>query len=241
MRVPESDWGVDLFARPSATSPSNQIDTQSFSTSFSHQLSPSDSVVRLWQPPASYPSFSGLWEAPISHSFDPITRQDDLARKPTARSLSKRVSASRLLRQSTPPRPHRHAPYPIRPDSTRWSAPPATVYLCQWIDGARSCGTIVAGTKNAIGQHLREQHAIRLKADKTSQVCYWEGCRKSMQRESIPRHILAVHAKDKVPCPSCGSTFARSDSLKRHQRTCLPVTEEKNADQAGEWHHDHSF
>ncbi|KAF8554302.1 hypothetical protein OG21DRAFT_1104748 [Imleria badia] len=242
--VPESAWGVDLITCPSATIPSNQIDTQIFSTSFSHQLSPFESVVHSWQTPAPYYSpvpeeaaFSGRGDNPIPHSFHPIALQGGAVRKPTARSLTKRVDASRLLRQSTPPRSQRHAPYPIGPDSTRRSAPPVTVYQCQWIDSTGPCGAIVAGTKNTIGQHLQYEHAIRLKADKTFEVCCWGGCRKSMRRESIPRHVLAVHMRDKVPCPSCGSLFARTDSLKRHQRTpCLPVTKGENAGQAGECH-----
>ncbi|KAI9573884.1 hypothetical protein HD554DRAFT_1990414, partial [Boletus coccyginus] len=91
------------------------------------------------------------------------------------------------------------------------------LHQCQWFDGTRPCGALVAGTKNAIGQHLQTAHGLRLKADKTMQVCHWEGCRKSMRRESIARHILAVHMLDKVLCPSCRSRFARTDSMQRHQ------------------------
>ncbi|KAF8141884.1 hypothetical protein EV363DRAFT_1088691, partial [Boletus edulis] len=64
---------------------------------------------------------------------------------------------------------------------------------CQWTDGTRPCGRVITGTKLAIGKHLRTAHAIPLKADKTSQTCWWEGCYREMRSESIPRHILTVH------------------------------------------------
>ncbi|KAF8546720.1 hypothetical protein OG21DRAFT_1527642 [Imleria badia] len=216
--VRKSACGVDLITCPSATFPSNQIDTQIFGTSFSHQLFPFDSVVHVPQTLAPYyPSapeeaaFSGRGENPIPYSFHPITLQGGPVRKSTTCSPTKRVDA-RLPHQSMPPRSQRHAPYPIGSDSTRRSAPPVTVYQCQWINSAGACGTIVTGTKNAIGKHLQDEHAIRLTADKTFE--------------------------DKVPCPSCGSLFARTDSLKRHQRTpCLQVSKGEVASQAGEFHH----
>lgn len=246
MNEPESIWAADLFAYPSATRTSNQTDTRFFSDSFLHQLPPSDSVVCLWQPPATHhPSvhdevaFVGVGETFLPHSVDPMTLPESHhVRKPTAHSMSNRVSASQSLAPTSaapPIRSPRYTPYPIGPDNTRRSASPASGYQCQWFDSAGPCGAVVTGTKNAIGRHLRTTHAIQIKADKTIQLCHWEGCHKSMRRESIPRHILAVHMLDKVPCPSCGSRFARSDSLQRHQRTqCLAKGEVSDASKAGE-------
>jgi uncharacterized protein YodC (DUF2158 family) len=246
MNGPESIWAADLLDHPSATRTSNLTDTQIFSDSLLHQLPPSDSVVRLWQPPAPHhPSvrdevaFVGVGETFLPHLVDPMTLPESHpVRKPTARSLSNHVSASRLLAQSSaapPIRSPRYTPYPIGPENTRRGASPASGYQCQWFDGAGPCSAVVAGTKIAIGRHLRITHAIQLKADKTVQLCHWEGCHKSMRRESIPRHILAVHMLDKVLCPSCGSRFARSDSLQRHQRTqCLAKGEASDACKAGE-------
>ncbi|KAH0836487.1 hypothetical protein J3R83DRAFT_8121 [Lanmaoa asiatica] len=97
----------------------------------------------------------------------------------------------------------------------------------------------MSGTKSAIGRHLQEAHAIRLKADKTTQVCLWEKCRKQMRGESIPRHILAVHMRDKVLCPGCGLHFSRTDSMQRHLKTCLVKGED--ASDACKWESDLAY
>ena len=242
MNGPDSLWPADLFTCPSTTRTSNQTDPRFFSNPYLHQLPPSDSVVRHWQPPIPHhPSVRDevafVGETFVPHSVHPTITlpESHPVQKQTARSLGKRVSASRSLAQSSTAPPIRYTPYPIGADSMRRSASPATDYQCQWSDGARQCGAVVAGTKNAIGRHLHAAHGIRLKADKTIQVCHWEGCRSSMRRESIARHILAVHMQDKVRCPSCGSRFARTDSLQRHQRTqCQAKGEASDACKAGE-------
>ena len=165
----------------------------------------------------------------VGEIFTPHTSQTLpgclLGPKPTCRAQGERVCAPRLLSRSASPSV-RHTPYPVGLDRTRRSDLPTSTYYCQWSDGARPCGAVVEGTKHAIGEHLRATHAIRLKADKTFQVCHWERCRKSMRKESIARHVLAVHMQDKVPCPSCGSRFARTDSLQRHQRAQCPTDRE---------------
>ncbi|KAG9309916.1 hypothetical protein JVU11DRAFT_9948 [Chiua virens] len=122
----------------------------------------------------------------------------------------------------------RYMPYSPGSERSSWNDDPrAPVYQCQWSDGSRSCGAVVAHNRNAINHHLQTEHAIRVKADRTSQNCRWGKCRKSMRRESLPRHILAVHMKEKVLCTDCDSRFARTDSLQRHKRTCCLVKEEK--------------
>lgn len=216
------------LACPPATSVPNhwQNNRHISSTSFLHQLSPSDTMMHFLQYGPYYSSVHT--EATPTRAGGTVIRhlpESHSVRKPIARLPSKHISASRLLRQPTAAR-SRHTPYPLGPDSTRWGASSVYGHRCQWSDCASPCGEAVAGTKNAIGQHLQAAHGIRLKADKTIQVCHWEKCQKSMRKESIARHILAIHMKDKVHCPSCGSRFARPDSLQRHQRTCLAKGED---------------
>lgn len=232
------------FACPSVTRILNETDTQFFGTSVLYQLSLSDGVVRHWQPPVPHsPSaregiaLVGVEGTPILHPVHPIALPHyHPVQEPAARSPSIRVNGSRSLVQSTalPIRSPRHTPYPIGLDSTGHSASPVSVYQCQWFHDTGPCGALVAGTKHAIGQHLKAEHGLQLKADKMIQVCHWEACQKSMRRESIARHILAVHMQDKVPCPGCGSRFARTDYMQRHQRTrCLAKGEASDACKAG--------
>lgn len=224
---PESVWSTDQLACPAATSISNRIDTQIFSASYLQQPTPPDSAVFFPQPPPQHhPSvceeatLDRVWETVIPHTVYTMPPPEcHPTRKPTARLLSKRVSASGIHAQSVPPRSQR-TPYSLGPAVTRRGNLSTPLYQCQWFDGAMTCSEIVTGTRSAIAQHLQVAHAIRLKADKTVQVCLWENCQKVMRGESIARHILAVHMRDKVPCSSCGLRFARADSMQRHRRTC---------------------
>ncbi|KAF9244172.1 hypothetical protein BU15DRAFT_59507 [Melanogaster broomeanus] len=89
-------------------------------------------------------------------------------------------------------------------------------YICRWSSGGASCDTLVLGDKRDVMMHLHEMHSLRPKSDKMAQRCLWDNCRKAMNQESIPRHIVTVHMRERVHCPSCRLTFARSDSLQRH-------------------------
>ena len=235
MNGPESVWAADPFAYPSATNTPSQLGAQTFDTSFSHHLFPSESAFTYrWQTSVDqYPSvfeeavLTGVGGNLDAHSLHPLTLSESSsysALMPSTHSPVKHVSASRFPSRPTAARSLRHTPYPIDPDSTRRtrSASFPYVYECQWLNGTIPCGIMVTGTKKAIAKHLQDAHAIRIKANRTEVVCQWDDCQKSMRRESIARHILAVHNQDKVPCPSCGSRFARKDSLQRHQRSqCL--------------------
>lgn len=225
---PESVWSANGLACPAPTSTSSRTDIEFSSTLFSHQLPPLNSAVDFWQlSPLHHPfvheeaALDRAGETLIPHSVPTVPLPEWYPTpKPATRSLNKHVSASRLVAQSVSPRPRR-TPYPLGADFRKRTDLPTSVYLCQWFDGAGRCGAPLTGTKSAITQHLQEVHTIRLKADKTTHVCLWNECHKPMRGESIARHILTVHMQDKVPCPRCGSRFARVDSMQRHQRTCL--------------------
>ena len=235
MNGPESVWAADPFAYPSATNRPSQLGAQTFDTSFSHHLFPSDSALtHRWQTSVDqYPSIfeeaalNGVGRNLDAHSFHPLTLSESpsfSALMPSAHSPDKHVSASRLPSRSTAARSLRHTPYPIGMDSTRRTQSTSfpSVYQCRWLNGAIPCGMMVTGTKKAIAKHLQDAHAIPIKDNRTEVVCQWDNCQRSMRRESMARHILAVHNQDKVPCPRCGSRFARTDSLQRHQRSqCL--------------------
>ncbi|KAF8842329.1 hypothetical protein BDN67DRAFT_965851 [Paxillus ammoniavirescens] len=118
---------------------------------------------------------------------------------------------------------------------------------CQWAaDDGTWCRALVQGNRREVMLHLNEKHGIPLTGDKTPQTCLWQGCRSTMQRESIPRHIVAVHMKERVHCTKCRSSFARNDSLQRHlkggkeetcngkpgpQRGCQPIKDGAGSDE----------
>ncbi|KAH7884776.1 hypothetical protein F5I97DRAFT_1892039 [Phlebopus sp. FC_14] len=91
-------------------------------------------------------------------------------------------------------------------------------YQCQWSEDGVTCGATLSGDKRDVLLHLYHRHNIKYGSEKLQQRCHWFQCRKTMKRESIPRHIVTVHIKEGVRCPDCGSTFSREDALKRHQR-----------------------
>lgn len=223
----ESVWSGDAPTCPSATTASNYWQNNPDALFFDPLL-PSNTITNLSQPsPHDLSICAGA--TPIAARENPTSypvRGRHSVPKPIRGSGSKHTSASRTQSTATS---SRHAPYPLSHDSATWG--PLTV-ICQWTTGAVPCGETVVGTKRAVGQHLQAKHAIRLKPDTT--ICLWGGCQKSMRRESMARHILAVHIQDKVPCKGCGSCFARLDSLQRHQRTCLAKVWEENTFEACE-------
>ncbi|KAG1851333.1 hypothetical protein DFJ58DRAFT_661680 [Suillus subalutaceus] len=89
-----------------------------------------------------------------------------------------------------------------------------TLNLCRWGDG--SCTTSLTSDKSEVGKHLQVLHGIKSGGDKDKMLCRWDGCGKEMKKESISRHIVAVHLTNKTECGSCGKQFARLDSKLRH-------------------------
>ncbi|KAG2142266.1 uncharacterized protein EDB93DRAFT_610824 [Suillus bovinus] len=86
--------------------------------------------------------------------------------------------------------------------------------LCRWDGG--SCFSLLTTDKSEVTKHLQLLHGIKPGGDKVRMPCQWEGCGKEMKKESIPRHIVAVHLSNKTECGSCGKQFARLDSKLRH-------------------------
>ncbi|KIJ14445.1 hypothetical protein PAXINDRAFT_100160 [Paxillus involutus ATCC 200175] len=89
-------------------------------------------------------------------------------------------------------------------------------YQCLWSPKDVPCLTLVSRDRRSVIDHLHDVHGVKPGDDKTPQKCLWRLCTKTMNKESIPRHILTVHLKEKAHCTKCGLSFAREDSLKRH-------------------------
>ncbi|OAX38516.1 hypothetical protein K503DRAFT_800395 [Rhizopogon vinicolor AM-OR11-026] len=88
------------------------------------------------------------------------------------------------------------------------------IHLCRWDVG---CGLYVEAEKSEVARHLQAAHGAKPGGDKLPMKCLWDGCgSKPMNKESISRHIVAVHLSKKTECTSCGKQFARLDSKLRH-------------------------
>lgn len=85
---------------------------------------------------------------------------------------------------------------------------------CRWNGG--SCSLSLTVDKSEVMKHLQIHHGLKSGGDKDRMPCNWDGCRKEMKKESISRHIVAVHLSNKTECGSCGKQFARLDSKLRH-------------------------
>ncbi|OJA20845.1 hypothetical protein AZE42_02506 [Rhizopogon vesiculosus] len=87
------------------------------------------------------------------------------------------------------------------------------IHLCRWDAG---CGLCVEAEKSDVARHLQATHGVKPGGDKLFIPCLWDGCEKVMKKESLSRHIVAVHLSKKTECTSCGKQFARLDSKLRH-------------------------
>lgn len=90
----------------------------------------------------------------------------------------------------------------------------STPSLCRWGDG--SCTSLLTSDKSEVGKHLQVLHGVKSGGDKERMLCSWDGCGKEMKKESISRHVAAIHLSNKTECGSCGKQFARLDSKLRH-------------------------
>lgn len=92
-------------------------------------------------------------------------------------------------------------------------------FECRWlVQNGAPCGLFVTADRRSVHEHLQHVHGIKPGEEKARETCFWEHCRTVLKKESLARHILTVHVKDKVCCDDCGLLFAREDSLKRHLR-----------------------
>ena len=90
------------------------------------------------------------------------------------------------------------------------------VFECQWIRNGSPCNANVMADRRSVVEHLQHIHDMKPGEEKFRQACFWEGCTRVLNKESLARHILTVHLKEKVQCAECRLSFAREDSLKRH-------------------------
>lgn len=95
---------------------------------------------------------------------------------------------------------------------SEYSNDPGSLIMCHWDD----CHSPLEAEKSEVAKHLQVIHDLKPGGDKLSMKCEWVGCGKSMKKESISRHIVAVHLSKKTECGSCGKRFARWDSKLRH-------------------------
>ncbi|KAI0711187.1 hypothetical protein C8T65DRAFT_647823 [Cerioporus squamosus] len=91
---------------------------------------------------------------------------------------------------------------------------------CQW----DTCEVILDDISHGgLRRHFRDHHH----APRGERMrCKWGSCCRSeeMLFENIPKHIAECHLKSMAQrCPWCYGTFARKDSLKRHQNAGCPA------------------
>lgn len=94
-----------------------------------------------------------------------------------------------------------------------------TVHTCQCVTDGSPCNAEVEGTIRSVRDHLRRVHSFR-SAGKDAIKCLWVGCENTLQRESIPRHIISRHLRVKVSCVECGLSLSRRDVRYSHARSC---------------------
>ena len=92
------------------------------------------------------------------------------------------------------------------------------VHQCRWDEGHSPCGLWITGDKSSINVHIQQWHAGggSLGGGKSQADCRWSGCGKAMQKESIPRHIVAIHLNEVWECQGCGKELVRNDAYGRH-------------------------
>ena len=96
--------------------------------------------------------------------------------------------------------------------------PQTQIYGCQWLANSAPCEMRVMADRRSITEHLQQVHGMKMGEEKARKTCLWDGCRSTLNKESLVRHIIGVHLKKGAHCAECGLLFAREDSLKRHLR-----------------------
>ncbi|KAI9574212.1 hypothetical protein HD554DRAFT_2045372 [Boletus coccyginus] len=90
-----------------------------------------------------------------------------------------------------------------------------SIHKCQWSMSGDPCGMWIIGSRSRVGAHIRRWHAGRRHADTTSK-CLWEGCAKTMLKDSINRHVVTVHLGEGFHCQGCDQEFSRKDVYNQH-------------------------
>ncbi|KAL7284133.1 hypothetical protein ACG7TL_001414 [Trametes sanguinea] len=108
------------------------------------------------------------------------------------------------------------------PGNSQWQANPPSPNTCQW----DRCGQQLSNvTLRGVREHLRERHfkdRAPPMSGKDLIECRWGGnCgRDKMQWENLPKHIAECHFRSMTRvCEQCGGSFARGDTLRRHQES----------------------
>ncbi|KAF9219552.1 hypothetical protein BS17DRAFT_382794 [Gyrodon lividus] len=104
-------------------------------------------------------------------------------------------------------------------DSPASSVPSDIAYACQCLCNGSPCRTLLTGETKELRSHLKHVHQFRATGKKYHR-CLWEGCRRVLQRENIPRHITSCHLRVKVRCITCGVGLSRGDVQYSHARRC---------------------
>lgn len=94
-----------------------------------------------------------------------------------------------------------------------------TVHICQWVTGGLPCNATVGESVRAARDHLNQVHQFRGAANGPV-VCLWAGCRQTLQRGNMLRHILSSHFRVRINCVECGLSFSRRDVHSSHARVC---------------------
>lgn len=114
---------------------------------------------------------------------------------------------------------HPDAP-PLTPATPLGLSGPVGSAPCQWAGCTVQLDDL---SHPGIRRHFRTHHPV---SRGQTVHCTWGGpCRSEpMLFENIPKHIAECHLKSMAQqCPTCGNTFARKDTLKRHQTAGCPA------------------
>ncbi|KAF8137627.1 hypothetical protein EV363DRAFT_1127016, partial [Boletus edulis] len=88
---------------------------------------------------------------------------------------------------------------------------------CQWLTGGMLCSRDFA-TLDHLMMHLGHAHCVQ---GPTGQyiVCQWWShtgrCDKVFRKDAFKRH-LGTHVGFSFPCPECGKSFSRKDTMLAH-------------------------
>ncbi|KAI9568853.1 hypothetical protein HD554DRAFT_2096256 [Boletus coccyginus] len=89
------------------------------------------------------------------------------------------------------------------------------VHECQWAKSSNPCGMWITGSRSCVGAHIRKWHARQRHAGNTVR-CLWEGCARTMLRDSLNRHVMTVHLGECFRCRGCDQEFSRKDAYNKH-------------------------